>query len=258
MGLRVLLIGIVDVIGRHQGDPVFFMHVQQGGIDGLLVFVAVVLQLQKEILFSEDVPVTQGRLFRLSHIAADDIPGHFPRQAGGRADDALVEFPQQVQIHPGLVIIAFGKGTADDLHQVGIAGIVLRQQDQMIVSVISRVLFPVKAGARSHIYFTAQNGPDPFGFTGPVKVNDTIHHAMVRDGRAVHSQGFDLADILLYFVGTVQKRILCMDMKVGKGHGLPPSAVFVMGQPVSPSSCLSRRISSARSRSSGVVSLILV
>ena len=155
MGFRVLLIGIVDVIGRHQGDPVFLMHVQQGGIDGLLVLIAMVLQLQEEILFPEDVPVAQGRLFRLGDIAADDIPGHFPRQTGGRADNALVEFPQQVQVHPGLVIIALGKGAADDFHQIGITGIVLRQKDQMIISVISRVLFPVKTGTRSHINLTA-------------------------------------------------------------------------------------------------------
>ena len=133
-----------------------------------------------------------------------------------------MELPEQVQVHTGLVIIAFGKRPADDPGEIGIAPVVLGQQDQVVIAVLALSLFPVKTGAGRHIDFAAQDGPDPLRPAGPVEINDTIHNAVVRNGRGVHAEFFDSFYIFTDFVGSIQKRIFRMDMKMCKCHSRLP------------------------------------
>jgi hypothetical protein len=51
---------------------------------------------------------------------------------------------------------------------------------------------------------------------------------MVCDGGGIHPQLLDPVNILFDFVGTIQQRILCVDMKMGKCHicSLPEKTVF--------------------------------
>ena len=58
-----------------------------------------------------------------------------------------MELLQYFHIHTGFIIVAFRESTADDLHQVRITGIVLRQQHQMVITVLSAGQFLVKPGA---------------------------------------------------------------------------------------------------------------
>ena len=74
----------------------------------------------------------------------------------------------------------------------------------MVISVLTTCQFFVKTGIWRHIDFTAKDGVDPLFLTGFVKINHAVHHAMIRDGSAVHAKLFDPFYIFFYFVGTVQ------------------------------------------------------
>ena len=138
-----------------------------------------------------------------------------------------MELLQYFHIHTGFIIIAFGKTAADDLHQVRIAGIVLRQQHQMMVTVLTAGQFLVKTGIGRHVHLTAQDRLDP-RFSGcTVKIDHTIHNTMIGDRRAVHAQFLDSGYIFFNLIGSVQQRIFCMDMKMGKRHFAVPFLVPV-------------------------------
>ena len=128
-------------------------------------------------------------------------------------------FIQHLHVHPGPVIIPFRKAPADDFHQVGISGIILRQQHQMVISVLPSGGLLIKPGVGRHINLAADYGFDPLRLRSPIEINHTIHHAVIRNGGTVHAQFFHPGNIFFYFVGTIQKRIFRVDMKMYKCHG---------------------------------------
>ena len=177
-----------------------------------------VLELQEVIALSEAFLVSAGRLSGLLRQVLHDIPLHFPCQAGGQGDQPLVVAVQDFHVHTGAVVVALGEAFADDLHQVGVAGVVLRQQDKVVVPVLAAGGLLVEAGVRGHIDLAADDGIDASLFGGPVEVDDTVHDAVVRDGGAVHAQLFYTGDVFFDFIGAVQEGVFRVDVKVCECH----------------------------------------
>ena len=181
-----------------------------------------ILELQKKIPLAEAGLIFPGRFSGLVRQPLDNISLHLTRQAGGQGDNPLVIAVQHLHIHPGLVVIALGKALADNLYQVVIARIILGQKNQMIIPVLPAVQFLVKPGVWSHIDLAAQNGLDSRLLRRQVKVDGAVHDAVIRDGGTVHAQLLHPRHIFLYFIGSVQKRILRMNMKMCKCHDPAP------------------------------------
>ena len=227
VGLRVLRIGIVAVIGGDQRNSHLPAHTEQFRIDSLLVRISVVLQFQEKIALAENVQVALCGFTGTRGIPPDDLAGNFTGQAGGGGDDAFMEFTQKIKIHPGFIIKAFGEGAADNLHQVGIAGIVFRQQDQVIIAVLAVALLPVVTRPRRHIDLTPYDGIDTFFFCRLIKIDHAVHDAVIGNGRCRHAKRFHLAYVLGDLIGTVQKRVLGVDVKVREGHKISFCKPFV-------------------------------
>ena len=186
--LFILSKGIVDIVGSHQLDPSLPAQTQKSLVYHLLLRQAVVLQLQKEIVFSEYLLIPSGRTHGLLIHSAGQIFLNLSRQAGTESDDSLVAGFKNLVIHSWLIVKSLHKSFGNDLHEVFVALIIFRQQHQMVVAILSSRAFPVKTGAGSHIDLAAQNRLDP-RFPGcPVKINNAVHNAVIRNGQAVHSQ----------------------------------------------------------------------
>ena len=65
VGHRILLVGVVHVVGHHQRNARLLAHAQQLLVHRLLLGNAVILQLQEVIVFPENIPVLQRPLLRL-------------------------------------------------------------------------------------------------------------------------------------------------------------------------------------------------
>ena len=114
-----------------------------------------------------------------------------------------MELLQHLHIHTGSVVVTFREAAADDFNQVGIPRIILRQQHQMVVPILSAGQLSVKSGTGRHVDFTADNGIDSCRRGLLIELDDAVHNAMVCDGRTVHAQLFHTLDILFDLVGTV-------------------------------------------------------
>lgn len=57
----------------------------------------------------------------------------------------------------------------------------------MIIFIILLARF-IKPGLWSHIDLAADNRPDSRRYSRPVKLNNTVHNTVVRDGHAVHAK----------------------------------------------------------------------
>ena len=200
MGLLILRIGIMHVIGGRQFDPQLLRHLQQPLVHKFLFRDAVILQFEKIISSAEDLLILQRFFLCLFVHPPGQIPLHLPGKAGAKRDDPLVVLPQKFFVHTGLIIISVHKTFGDDLHQIGITGIVLRQQNQMVITVVPACDLPVESGAGRHIDLTSENGIDPGLFRLPVKVDHPAHDPVVCDCRAVHAQFLYPCHIFRYFI----------------------------------------------------------
>ena len=232
VGIRIRFVSIVNIIGRHQFDARLLAHPHQLLVDQALFGNSMILQFQKEISLSENLLITQRGFFSFFVKIPHQITGNFSREAGAQGNDTLVVLLEDLHVHTGLIIEAIHIPLGDDFGQIGVSKIILCQKHQMIVTFFSFDRLPVKAGSGSNIHFTSQDGFDPGLFGCLIKIDTAEHHAMVRDGGAVHPEFFDPGDVFFDFIGSVQKTVFCMDVKMCKAHWISFPAVFSVLFPI--------------------------
>ena len=121
-----------------------------------------ILKLQIKMIRSKNVSQTKGFFFGLLIKALPEICCHDTCQTGTQSNNPFMVLLQNLHVHTGLIIKAFGKTNGNNLHQIGITGIILCQKHQMVIAVLSSDIFPVKPGARCHVDLAADHGIDPF------------------------------------------------------------------------------------------------
>ena len=211
MGLGILLIGVVNIIGYHQGNPGFFMQTKHALIHQLLLRIAVVLHFQEEIPLSENAFIAKCRLLCLLILRKPQVSGYLSRKAGRQGNDSLMVLFQNLIVHPGLIVIALGEAQRHQLHQVVIACIIFRKKHQMIVSGLS-LLDKTLLHGTTQIDFRTQNRMNPLLLCLFIKVNDTVHNPMVCKGNGVHPQLLHPGNHLRNLSGAVQQTIAAMYM----------------------------------------------
>ena len=218
LGRRIFPVHVVDIVGHYQLQVVFHRQAPQLRIHNLFFRQVVVLHLQEKVLFPKNFQILLHGCFRPGHIPLQNMHGNLPGHTGAQTDDAFVVTAQQFLIDAGLAIKAFQIAPGHQLHQILVAGIIFRQQDQMIP--VAAFILTV-AVRRSQIHFAADNGPHALLLCFLVKLHGAVHVAVVGHGDAVHAQGFGITDQLRRFGRTVQQAELGMDMQMGKitSHG---------------------------------------
>ena len=212
MGIRIFCVRVVNIIRRHQLDAGFCREAHQLLIDHPLLRDAVILQFQEEIAFSENLLIPQCGLF--SHLVL--VPHHRTRhltcKAGGKRDNALVILFQNLHVDTRLIVKSIDKARRNNLHQIGIARIIFRQQNQMVVPVLSAAGFAVETGTRRHVNLTAEDRLDALRAGFFIKIDTAEHDAVIGDRGAVHAKFFDSGDVLFDLVRAVQKAVFGMYM----------------------------------------------
>ena len=125
---------------------------------------------------------------------------------------------QHFHVHARPVVISLGKALADDLHQIGIAGVVLRQQHEMMIPLLPAANLLVKARARCDIDLAAEDRLDAVCLCLLIEIDHAVHDAVIRDRRTIHAKLPDTLDILLDLVGAVEQTVLRMHVQMCKCH----------------------------------------
>ncbi len=125
---------------------------------------------------------------------------------------------QYLKIHARLVIEAVREACGNNADQILVAHIVLTQQHQMIIAVLSLGKLPVKAGTRCQIDLTAKNGMNSLLQRFLIKIDHAVHHAVIGDGQRIHPQLLYPLEHLRDLAGAIQKTVAGMGMQVCKAH----------------------------------------
>ncbi|MGD0783892.1 MAG: hypothetical protein ABSA30_13645 [Candidatus Aminicenantales bacterium] len=218
----VALLRVVGIVGRGQGQAELAGQPDELGIDLPLGRQSVVHELDEETAPVEDRGVCGGGLFRLLGQSAAELIGDLAAQAAGQGDQPGVVPGQQLLVDAGTVVKPFEVGLGQEDAQVAVAGLVLDQEEEMVMGRLPIPVFLVETAARGDVDLAAEDGLDP-GFFGCLEELDGPEDvAVVGQGHGAHAvlgrglaQGVDAH-------GPVQDAVLRMIVKMDeiRGHGL--------------------------------------
>ena len=214
--LGVGCVHVVQVVGGHQPQVQLPGDLHQLGQAELFLAQAMVLQLDEEIVRSEDVFIFPGQLQRLVVAAVQNGLRYLPCHAGGQADQALAAFPEHLMVHPGLIVKALGEALGHDAAQVPVAGVVLRQQDQ----VAGHVAPAAGAGKAvvADVDLAADDGLHALVLAFLIKVDGAVHHAVIGDGAGGHAVVLDPGHQAFDLGRPVQQAVFGMVVKMNETH----------------------------------------
>ena len=217
VGFGVFGVRIVAVVRADDRNPGLRVNSKKPRNHGPVHGQAVVLQLQEIIIASKETVVLFGQFLRPFVVSLLKLPLHLAGQAGGQADQALVVLLQGLEIHPGLPVKALCKAGGHNFHQVPVAGIVLGQENQVVVSLVVDPL-PIEAAARGDINLAADDRVDALFLRFLIEFDAAVHDPVVRDSGRILPVGYDLGDIVFDAVRPVEQGIGRMGVQVNETH----------------------------------------
>jgi len=122
----------MDVIRRNQTETELFRQLRQDPVAFVLLFHAVVVQFQEEILRAEDVAILSRGLFRLVDVVRLNGGINFAGQTSAQSDQTGGMLGEKLLVDPRRVMKAVEMRRCNQFHQIAITGLVLCQQREMI------------------------------------------------------------------------------------------------------------------------------
>ncbi len=212
---RVRPVDVMHVVGRDQRNAGFLRKRHQRAVHLQLLGKPVVLQLQIEVSPAHDGVQPQRERPCTRHVPIEDGVWNVAGQTGGHGDEPLVARLEQRVIDARLVVKTVDKALGHQLHEIPVAGVILRQQHQMpLIGIRPRIA--VEAGTGGRVYLTANDGRDAGCPAGLVEIHDAIKHAVVRDGQMGHAQFLRPRHQRPHTRGAVEQAEFGMHMQMGE------------------------------------------
>jgi hypothetical protein len=95
---------------------------------------------------------------------------------------------EEFLVHPGFVVEAFEVGEGQELEQISIAGIVLSQKNNVMVSCATVTLSTVPAALWRHVDLTTQDGLNPKFVGFYIEFESAVHVAVISNGDGRHAE----------------------------------------------------------------------
>ena len=189
----------------------------------LLLLYAVVLNFQIKVPFAEKLAELQRLGPGPFIVPAYERLRNFAGETAGETYESLGMLTQQRPVYARLDIKALGKGRRDQIAEISVAGLVFAQEYQMGILIIGAMLL-VAHTARSDIDFAADDRLDAGGLARAVKVDRSVHDAVIRDRDRVLSQLLYALCQQVYAAGPVEQGIFTVHMQMNKCHFFIPQA----------------------------------
>ena len=204
----ILLLHIMQIVCRHQTKTELLRQLLQLRAYLVLLIKVMVLNFQKVVFLAENVYIFLNAATCSLQVILQNHLRHLAGNAGTEADNALVIRSQHVLVYAWFIIKSLQLTDADDFHQVMVACIVLRQQNQMVHAAV--IFFQMRALRKIHL--AADNRLDTCLGALLIKFHCAVHCAMVGNRQTVHAQLLGIGHQLGDFRSAVQQAVFRMYM----------------------------------------------
>ena len=185
LDLCVYLMGVMAVVGGHERQARIARQLKQGVVEPVQ-FRDVLVTLQLEVEVVERVAVPQSSLAGVVHAAFQQELRHLRGGTAGEGDEARAVEPQQLLVHPGLVVEALQVGPGCEVEQIAIPLHVSGKQKQVIGGAIGRAF--AMAAALGKVGLQANDWLDACLLAGGVEVDCAVQASVVGDGERSHAE----------------------------------------------------------------------
>ena len=155
--LRVFLVRVMAVVGSEQRRLQPAGDVEQRLEDADVVFDAVVLQLDEEVLTAEQVLEAARGFERSFLLAREDELRDEAAEAAARRGDARVVALEELPVAAGLVVVAVEERLARDLDEVAVALVGLGEHRE-VEDLVLGALRPLEAGGVGEVTLHPDDG----------------------------------------------------------------------------------------------------
>ena len=219
VGLSIFLVDEMSVVGTDEFDAILASQLDEHPIGLLLqgeclaigphigVFHLVALQLQI-VVVAEDALMPFDGLAGTGDITLQNLVWHFASNTGRAHDESFVEAFQVGTVGAWTHVETVDPRTRDELNQVLVALIVLRQHDEVVAALVFLAVLLLLRSVLGNIHFATENRLEGFQafalalFVDAdaiiMKLLDAKHVAMIGDGHASHAIVDGLVDQLRY------------------------------------------------------------
>ena len=229
VGVGVGLSQVVAVVRGHEGQTFRARQADHLAVDEALSFGPVVLELEIEVSFAQDVLIRAGHPDGLVETAGGQICGDLPAQARGEADQSLGVGREDLLVDPGAVVEPFQVTGGHELDQVPVSLLVPREEDHVIRGLVDPLRGLLESARGGDVNFASDDRLDArfsgrlVEFDGPEEIS------VVREGHGRHLEGVSLPDDVRHSRGGVEEGILAVKMKVNEvsvAHGMAGHAMM--------------------------------
>ena len=182
---RVLLHDVVAVVCGRYGNAQVTVELHQPRVDLRKLLDASVLH-QLQVVVGEALPVPRDRCCRVVHASLGYEARHLAAGAARQDDQALVMSVQQLSVHPRVVVEPLEVGRSDELDQVTVACLVLRQHGHVVGLLVVGV--PVVPASRRDIHLAADDRRYPVRPGSLVEVDGPVQPAVIGYRQVAHAE----------------------------------------------------------------------
>ena len=209
----------VHVVGRNQIEVHLAGNFDQLGIAAALGVKVVIVQLNEEILPSEDIPVLARHFARPGRVTGAEALVHLTLEASAQRDEPAGVGGEKFLVHPGLVVEALEMGRADQFDQIAIALVVGGEQGQVEGRILGRSGITIRHRARCNVGLAAHEGLHAGFFRSLIKFHRPVEIAMIGHGHGGHTEFHRLPGQILRADGPVEEGILRVTVQVDERCG---------------------------------------
>ena len=215
--VRVLLLHVMHVVGADQLDAELARPGNQMLVHVHLLGDAVVLELEVIVVRPERLLEPVDGVARLLELALGDQRRHLAGETTGERDEAVLVRGKEFLVDARLVVHALEMGGGDQLDEILVADLILREQDEVMILVAAAgvflgLLFEARTGG--HVNFAADDGLDACIHRGLVELDRAEEHAVIGDGQGGEAQFAGALHEPVEAAGTVEQRELRVEMEM--------------------------------------------
>ncbi len=146
-----------------------------------------VLDLDEVVPIAQDGPIVVGDLHGCLFVAVGQAAKHLSTEARAGRDQPLAVGGEQVAVDSGLVVVAVEMGRRNQAEQVAIPGLVLGQQDEVVVVRIGLAVL-VGVAPRSDVRLDPDDGLHARCRSGLGEGNRPVQRPVVGQGHRGHAE----------------------------------------------------------------------
>jgi hypothetical protein len=214
--LPMLALDVMHVVGRHHREIELLRPRDQRAVDRALLLDPVVLQFHVEIAGFKDMAILVQRGLGLVDLAFLDLVRDLALEARGEADETFRVLREDFLVDARLVVEAIEMRRRNQLNEVFVAHLVLRQQNQMIGGVAGVGGFLVEARARRDVGLATDDRLKPLLLRGLVELDGAVHVAMIGHRHRRHFARVRLVDHVRNAARPVEQAVLRVQMQMNK------------------------------------------